>query len=123
MVVIAWARNWRLSWWEWHALMLDSFLVIALSARSEWHEERFSALYLDETLAGAKDVTILFADLAGFTPFAERTAPAEVARMLNTYFERIVLLLERLGGDVHQLVAAASRRCARRAPAGVAGEG
>src|ERR687892_702959 len=67
MIVIAWARNWQLSWWEWHILMLVSFAVIALAARSEWHEERFSALYLDETLAGAKDVSILFADLAGFT--------------------------------------------------------
>ena len=75
MIVIAWARNWQLSWWEWHVLMLASFATIAFAARSEWHEERFSALYLDETLAGAKDVSILFADLAGFTPFAERSRP------------------------------------------------
>ena len=71
MVVIAWARNWHVSWWEWHVLMLLAFVAIALAARREWHEERFSALYLDETLAGAQDVSILFADLAGFTPFAE----------------------------------------------------
>ena len=54
----------------------------------EWHEERFSALYLDETLAGAKDVSILLADLQGFTSFSERHDPAEVAAMLNAYFER-----------------------------------
>ena len=53
---------------------------IALAARREWHEERFSALYLDETLAGTKEVSILFADLAGFTPFSERHAPAEVTQ-------------------------------------------
>ena len=29
MIVIAWARNWRLSWWEWHVLMLLAFLVVA----------------------------------------------------------------------------------------------
>ena len=104
MIVIAWARNWQLSWWEWHILMLLSFGVIALAARSEWHEERFSALYLDETLAGAKDVSILFADLAGFTPFAERTPPDEVARMLNAYFGRIIPLMEDLAGEVHQVV-------------------
>jgi adenylate cyclase len=104
MIVIAWARNWQLSWWEWHILMLLSFAVIALAARSEWHEERFSALYLDETLAGAKDVSILFADLAGFTPFAERTPPDEVARMLNAYFGRIIPLMEDLAGEVHQVV-------------------
>jgi adenylate cyclase len=104
MIVIAWARNWQLSWWEWHVLMLLSFVVIALAARREWHEERFSALYLDETLAGAKDVSIVFADLAGFTPFSERAAPAEVTAVLNAYFERIIPLMERLGGEVHQIV-------------------
>jgi adenylate cyclase len=104
MIVIAWARNWQLSWWEWHVLMLAAFATIALAARSEWHEERFSALYLDETLAGAKDVSILFADLAGFTPFAERSRPDEVARMLNAYFGRIIPLMEDLGGEVHQVV-------------------
>jgi adenylate cyclase len=104
MVVIAWARNWQLSWWEWHVLMLASFAVIAVAARSEWHEERFSALYLDETLAGAKEVSILFADLAGFTPFAERSSPQAVAQMLNAYFNRIIPLMEELGGEVHQVV-------------------
>jgi adenylate cyclase len=104
MIVIAWARNWQLSWWEWHVLMLLSFGVIAAAARSEWHEERFSALYLDETLAGSKEVSILFADLADFTPFAERTSPDDVARMLNTYFDRVIPLMEELGGEVHQVV-------------------
>ena len=104
MVVIAWARNWQLSWWEWHILMLGAFLVIGQAARTEWHEERFSALYLDQTLAGAKDVSILFADLAGFTTFSERRDAAEVAAMLNAYFERLVPLMEQAGGDVHQIV-------------------
>ena len=103
MVVIAWARNWQLSWWEWHVLMVSAFVLIALVARAEWHEERFSALYLDETLAGAREVSILFADLAGFTSFSERHEPAEVAAMLNAYFGTLVPLLERAGGDVHQI--------------------
>src|SRR5919204_872659 len=47
MLVIAWARSWRVSWWEWHLLMLVAFAAIAASARTEWHEERFSPLYLD----------------------------------------------------------------------------
>jgi class 3 adenylate cyclase len=104
MIVIAWARNWQISWWEWHFLMLGAFLVIGLAARAEWHEERFSALYLDQTLAGVKEASILFADLQGFTPFSERTPPAEVHEMLNTYFGRLVPLLEGLGGEVHQLI-------------------
>jgi len=104
MVAIAWARNWQLSWWEWHVLMLLAFLVIAIAARAEWYEERFSPLYLDETLAGAKDVSVLFADLAGFTSFSEQHDASEVASMLNSYFGRIVPLMERAGGEVHQIV-------------------
>jgi class 3 adenylate cyclase len=104
MLVIVWARNWQLSWWEWHLLMLTAFAAIAMSARTEWHEERFSALYLDQTLAGARDVSILFADLQGYTAFAERTSPAAAAAMLRTYFDRLVPLLEGSGGDIHQLI-------------------
>ncbi len=104
MIVIVLAVNWRVSWWEWHVLMLAAFAMIALSARQEWHEERFSALYLEQTLAGAEEVSVLFADLQGYTSFSERTSPAEVARMLNTYFARLVPLMEELGGEVHQLI-------------------
>ena len=104
MVVIAWARNWHVTWWEWHVLMLGSFVLIAVVARAEWHEERFSALYLDETLAGAKDVSILFADLAGFTSYTERHPADEVADMLNAYFGELVPLMEQAGGEVHQIV-------------------
>jgi len=104
MIVIAWATNWQVSWWEWHILMLGAFVLIAHTARTEWHEERFSALYLDQTLAGARDVSVVLADLAGFTSFSERHDDAEVAAMLNAYFERIVPLMERAGGEVHQIV-------------------
>jgi adenylate cyclase len=104
MVVIAWARNWQLSWWEWHVLMLVSFLLIAFIARAEWHQERFSALYLDETLAGARDVSVVLADLAGYTEFTERHAADEVAGMLNAYYGSIIPLMEQAGGEVHQIV-------------------
>jgi class 3 adenylate cyclase len=104
MVVIAWARNWQVSWWEWHILMFTSFLLIAFLARAEWHEERFSALYLDQTLAGAREVTVVIADLAGYTAFTERHPPDEVAAMLNAYFGQIIPLMERARGEVHQIV-------------------
>jgi class 3 adenylate cyclase len=104
MLVIAWARSWRVSWWEWHLLMLVAFAAIAVSARTEWHEERFSPLYLDETLAGTREVSVFFADLQGFTSFSEKTTPARVGAMLNGYFRRLVPLLEAEGGVVHQIV-------------------
>jgi adenylate cyclase len=104
MVVIAWARNWHASWWEWHVLMLASFLLIAETARTEWHEERFAALYLDQTLAGARDVSVLLADLSGFTSFAEAHEPEDVTAMLNAYFGAIVPLMQEERGEVHQIV-------------------
>jgi adenylate cyclase len=104
MLTIAWARNWRVSWWDWHLLMLVAFVTIAISARTEWHEERFAPLYLDETLAGTREVSVLFSDLAGFTSFAEQTSPAQVAEMLNGYYGRLVPLLEADGGVVHQII-------------------
>ena len=104
MIVIAWARSWHASWWEWHLLMLGSFLLIAETARTEWHEERFSALYLDQTLAGARDVSVLLADLSGFTSFAESHEAEDVTAMLNAYFGAIVPLMEGEHGEVHQIV-------------------
>lgn len=104
MIVIVFARNWRISWWEWHVLMLGAFAAIALAARREWHEERFAALYLDHTLAGSKEVSVLFADLQGYTTYSESKSPSDVTAMLNTYFAQLVPLMERYRGQVHQLI-------------------
>ena len=41
------------------------------------------------TDAETKDVTILFADLKGFTPLAEQIDPAHLVELLNGYFERM----------------------------------
>ena len=35
-VAVAVSRNWHLSWWEWHLLMLAAFVAIALGARREY---------------------------------------------------------------------------------------
>jgi class 3 adenylate cyclase len=49
-------------------------------------------------------VSVVLADLAGYTGFTEQHDAAEVTAMLNAYFERIVPLMERAGGEVHQIV-------------------
>jgi adenylate cyclase len=99
------SRNWHTSWWEWHALMLAAFGLVAVTARREWREERFSALYMEETARGKREVSIVFADLAGFTAFSEGRDPAEVSEMLNAYFERVIppVVVEH-GGDVERLM-------------------
>jgi class 3 adenylate cyclase len=56
-------------------------------------------------LGGATvDVSILFADLGGFTSFAERSAPTAVVGLLNAYFAAGVPAVLQQGGTVVQFV-------------------
>ena len=98
------ARNWRASWWEWHVLMLIAFGLIAWSARRMPETERFSELYLDTVAGGDRNVSVLFADLKGFTSFSETHDPAEVQAMLNVWFEAVVPQVTAAGGHVEKFV-------------------
>ena len=56
LIAILTSRNWHLSWWEWHLLLLAAFLTIALAARNEYRRRgslggAFGGLYLEATLA------------------------------------------------------------------------
>ena len=179
LIAVATSRNWQLSWWEWHVLMLLAFAAIALGAREEYRRSRsltaaFGGLYLEATLAridrwharaiasvaaagergdgtepvlailrreGAssdevalmvraasevqrldasfrpylpspvtqrlrrgrsgsapggeeRQVSVIFADLAGFTTFSETRRPTEVLSMLNEYWAQVVPAIE-----------------------------
>lgn len=48
------------------------------------------------------EVTVLFADLQGFTPFSERTPPGEVVAMLNAAFGEAVPAIFAEGGTIIQ---------------------
>jgi class 3 adenylate cyclase len=186
MIAVALSRNWHLSWWEWHVLMLLAFAAIALGARAEYRRSgsltsAFGGLYLGSTLArvdrwhanaiaavaaaddrggstervladlrreGAtsdevallaqaarelrrldaafrpylpsvvaqrirrrepaaaqlggeeREVSVVFADLAGFTSFSERRAPTEVIGMLNEYWAGVVPVITAAGGVI-----------------------
>ncbi len=186
MIAVTVSRNWRLSWWEWHLLLLAAFAVIALGARNEYRRSgslsgAFGGLYLEATLArvdrwhagaiaavaaaseggGSTDrvladlrregatgdevallskaaeelrrldaafrpylpavvargirrrepgaerlggeeriVSVLFADLAGFTTFSESRAPTEVIGMLNEYWAAVVPVIDATGGVI-----------------------
>ena len=105
IVATALARNWHASWWEWHLLILAGFAIVAWAARREWREERFASLYTERTAGGRRELTVLFADLAGFTAFAERHDPRHVSEMLNSYFEvAIPPVVREHGGEVDQLI-------------------
>jgi class 3 adenylate cyclase len=56
-------------------------------------------------LGGAStEVTVLFADLRGFTPFSVGADPAAVVELLNRYFGAVVPIILREGGTVTQFV-------------------
>jgi adenylate cyclase len=186
MIAIVLSRNWQLSWWEWHVLMLLAFALIALGARQEYRQSgsltgAFGGLYLEATLAridrwqaeaiaavaaadargGSVDrvleglrsegassdevalianaadelrrmdasfqpylpspvadrirqqggpaselhgeervVSVLFADLAGFTTFSETREPTEVLAMLNAFWAVVVPVIDAAGGVI-----------------------
>lgn len=104
LVAMVLSRNWHASWWEWHVLLLLAFALVAASAQRAWHEERFGALYLDDTSSGAREMSVLFADLQGFTTFSESHGPDDVTDMLNAYFGVAVPAVVAHGGDVDRIV-------------------
>jgi class 3 adenylate cyclase len=97
-------RAWHASWWEWHGLILLAFLLVAFSAQREWRDERFRTLYLPTTRERTEDVSVLFSDLAGFTPFTDRSERAEVAAMLKAYYELAAPTIARAGGEIDHFV-------------------
>jgi len=105
MVAVVVAPNWHLSWWEWHVLLLAAFALVAWGAQQSWHEERWAGLYTADTLAGRREMSILFADLKGFTTFSEAHDAAEVTEMLNAYFTvAIPAVVKRHGGTIDRLI-------------------
>ncbi len=49
-------------------------------------------------------VTVLFADLVGFTPYSESRDPEEVRAMLTVYFDRASEILGRFAGSVDKFI-------------------
>lgn len=58
----------------------------------------------DDLAAAEREVTILFADIQGFTPLSERLPPQELASLLNAYFQRMVDVIAAQGGEVNKFI-------------------
>jgi class 3 adenylate cyclase len=105
MLAVALSRNWHASWWEWHLLMLLAFALVARGVWAEWKRERaeiFADLYEERTLGHRERLSVLFADLQGFTTYSERTPANEVRAMLDEYFAAVGPVVEQEGGELVQ---------------------
>ena len=104
-VAVTGERRWHASWWEWHGLIVTAYLIIGFSAQREWRDERFRHLYLPTTRERRQVISVLFGDLVGFTGFAERSSPAEVAEVLHAHWSVAAPLISReFGGEVEKFI-------------------
>ena len=58
----------------------------------------------DSRVAERRIATILFADLVGFTPFAERLDPEENRDILSGYFDQCREVIQRYGGTIEKFI-------------------
>jgi class 3 adenylate cyclase/tetratricopeptide (TPR) repeat protein len=65
--------------------------------------QRASIAPLDEP-GERRMVTVMFADLVGFTPFSESRDPENVRSMLTRYFDRAQTIVERFGGEIDKFI-------------------
>jgi class 3 adenylate cyclase len=105
MFAVALAPSWHASWWEWHLLMLVAFAVVGLAAQREWKAEGstaeiFADLYEERTLGAREEVSLLFADLQGYTSYAERAGEEAAKAMLDEYFRDARPLARAHGGKL-----------------------
>lgn len=54
--------------------------------------------------AEEREVTILFADIVGFTPFSERCEPAKIAELLNEYFSEMTDVIFKHEGTLDKYI-------------------
>ena len=80
----------------WRARIFLSPLYISLSSGSEreaWHQ-------ISGIQAERKLVTVLFADISGFTALSERLDAENVREIINGCFDVLVPVVERYGGRI-----------------------
>lgn len=99
--------------------LLTNAIPAPIANRLRRGEERIAELY--------PQATVLFADIAGFTPWARQTDPARVVALLDDLFTRIDAVMEAAGlekiktvGDAYMAVAGAPQPNSRHAEAALA---
>ena len=54
--------------------------------------------------ADRRIVTVMFADISGFTSMSERMDPEEVTAIMNECFERLAVVIDRYGGTIDKFM-------------------
>src|SRR5579884_2212830 len=78
--------------------------AVAESARPGPVTEREPSSLSSPPASERRLVSVLFADLVGFTTLSEHRDPEEVRELLSRYFDRCRSLLERYGGTVEKFI-------------------
>ncbi len=65
---------------------------------------RVGALQNGRILPKEGDISILFADIVGFTALSERLSPGEVAELLNSFFEEMLQEVFAVGGTLDKFI-------------------
>ena len=111
-----WLASWRV---EIVAMLLMGALLYGTIFAMRWRWiRRMMGMVKSEAVARAlesggatldlhgqqRDITVLFCDIRGFTPFSEQHTPHEVVRLLNAFFAVAVPAIEAEGGTVNQYI-------------------
>lgn len=57
-----------------------------------------------ELEAQEREVTVLFSDIAGFTPLVEQLKPSEIANLLNHYFDEMTKVIFNCHGTINKFI-------------------
>jgi predicted ATPase/class 3 adenylate cyclase len=86
------------------AALGDSVVDAAVAALRSQLRELQKAKSAVQSADERKLVTILFADIAGFTALSETIDPEEVHRLINACFDRLVPLVEKYEGTIDKFI-------------------
>ncbi|MEG3879164.1 adenylate/guanylate cyclase domain-containing protein [Microcoleus sp. herbarium7] len=67
----------------------------------ESFNEQIAGKSISPPIGHEKKIAILFADIRGFTPFAESLLPYDVIYILNRYFQKMGFVINRNGGMIN----------------------
>ncbi len=67
-------------------------------------EQRAAAGEMDSQRADERVMSVLFSDLAGFTPMSEKLSPRALIELLNGYFDAMCPIVVGHGGDIDKFI-------------------